>query len=227
MTGGLPDKIYFYCTGISNKELTHSIQAVIKGILPESEIIVASDVTGAAIAGLGKAEGTVLILGTGSHAASWNGQEICKASPSLGYIVGDEGSGADIGKSIIRGYYYNTMPEHIREQIQALMPPDRIAFLRALTNHPAPNEYLASFTRVFKDNIEHPWLLELVSERFKAFVAVHVKGVATSGPIVGVGSIGCIFADTINNILMDEGFASAKWIHDPSSGMEDYHSTNG
>lgn len=222
-----PRVIYFYCTGITEVEIVNLLRKEMHGVFPDSEIHIASDVVGASISGLGKDSGTVLILGTGSHAAAWNGKEIYRSSPSLGYILGDEGSGADLGRCIIQSYYYQTMPGHVMDAIAEHMPSSRTELIKQLNQHPAPNEYLASFTRLFAENLDHPWLQELVKDRFKKFVNIHVRAVYSPGTVVGVGSIGCIFASLINQVLEEEGFPPAQWIQDPSFGIETFHTTHG
>ena len=93
--------IWYYGAGVIDSRIAQVVHDNLMRMFPDSMILVSSDLTGAAIAACGSEQGTVAILGTGSHAAEWNGKKIVKQAVSLGYILGDEGGGCDIGKALL------------------------------------------------------------------------------------------------------------------------------
>jgi hypothetical protein len=114
VTEGEPfNKIWYYGTGIVDEKVALRVSAAMKKYFPNAEIEVASDLVGAAIAAYGHREGILVILGTGSHAAFFDGQKIIEQAQSLGYLLGDEGGGSDIGKELVKAFFYNQMPDNI------------------------------------------------------------------------------------------------------------------
>ena len=113
MKGAVVDEIFYYGTGCSNPANAKVIQSALKGIFPQTKIVVQHDLMGAAKALCGNEKGIACILGTGSNSCFYNGKTIVKNSPGLGFILGDEGSGAYLGKKVIQYFLYNTFDEDL------------------------------------------------------------------------------------------------------------------
>lgn len=219
--------IWYYGAGIIDSTVAQVVHDKLKRTFPESMIQVSSDLTGAAIAACGSEEGTVAILGTGSHAATWDGKRIINQAVSLGYILGDEGGGCDIGKTLLQNYFYKTMPVIICKDFDERLAGGRSAFLQELKSSEKPNQFLAEFARIAVLHQEHIWIKELVADRFSVFIRRHVAPLHPNGKVHIVGSIGCIFASLIKEELEKQGLIAGDFIKNPASRLFERHSEHG
>lgn len=218
--------IWYYGAGVIDSLTAQTIHDKVKSMFPESKVNISSDLEGAAFASCGNDEGTVAILGTGSHAALWDGKRIVKQAVSLGYLLGDEGGGCDIGKALVRHYFYGTMPAVIRKDFDDRLQGDRGTFLQELQASEKPNQLLAEFARFAVLHQDHEWIRDLVSARFKLFIDTHVLPLAPIGDVHIVGSIGCIFASLIQSELKKHGLSAGTFIKDPARRLFERHAEN-
>ena len=215
--------IWYYGAGVIDSRIAQVVHDNLKNKFPDSMIKVYSDLTGAAIAACGSDQGTVAILGTGSHAAGWDGKKIVKQAVSLGYILGDEGGGCDIGKALLQHYFYKTMPEDITKDLDERLHGDRSVFLQELQASEKPNQFLAEFARFAVLHQEHEWIKDLVSDRFNVFISRHVVPLCPNGDVHVVGSIGCIFASLIKRELEKHGLSAGSFIKNPARRLFERH----
>jgi hypothetical protein len=227
MKGISIDTIWYYGAGVIDSAIANDIRNRLLKLFSNSEVQVDSDIMGAVKAACGDQEGTVAILGTGSHAAVFDGHGIIRQANSLGYILGDEGGGCDIGKAMLQGYFYNEMPSQLSVEMEKRLPSGRTGFLKDLLASPAPNQYLAAFAEVAVAWKEDLWIKELVRHRFTLFVKRHILPLAPQGPVHIVGSIGCIFAGLIQQELEDKGLVTGQWIKNPSRRLFEIHMEHG
>ena len=220
-------RIWYYGAGVVDETAAYKIRSVLEEYYPGAGISVQSDLVGACIAACGSTKGTVAILGTGSHAAVWDGQQITRQANSLGYIIGDEGGGCDIGKSLVQAYYYNEMPEPIRTVMRERLPETRGMFLNALQAAEAPNQFLADFTKVAVQFMDHPWMEGLIASRFDLFIKRHLIPVQPEGEINVVGSIGCIFTGLISRLMANHNLSVGICIKDPALRLFERHHEHG
>ena len=214
--------IWYYGAGVIDSRIAQVVHDNLMRMFPYSMILVSSDLTGAAIAACGSEQGTVAILGTGSHAAEWNGKKIVKQAVSLGYILG-EGGGCDIGKALLQLYFYKTMPEDITKDLDERLHGDRSVFLQELQASEKPNQFLAEFARFAVLHQEHEWIKELVSDRFNVFISRHVVPLCPNRDVHVVGSIGCIFASLIKKELEKHGLSAGSFIKNPARRLFERH----
>ena len=219
--------IWYYGAGVIDHQISQAITQGLKVFFPTSSIQVHSDLAGACMAACGESAGTVIILGTGSHVAVWDGNKIVRQAIALGYILGDEGSGCDIGKSLIQAYFYKEMPDHIRISMDERIPKGRSGFFTAFHSSEAPNQFLADFARVAVAFQEDPWIKTLVTSRFSLFINRHVLPLAPNGQIHVVGSIGSIFASLINEELVKNQLTVGNFIQDPAKRLFERHHEHG
>jgi glucosamine kinase len=219
--------IWYYGAGVLDSRIAKMVHDHFKSAFPDSLIEVNTDLTGAAYAACGQVDGTVAILGTGSHAAHWDGKRIVKQAVSLGYLLGDEGGGCDIGKALLQHYFYKTMPTEISKDLDEQLKGDRSTFLQDLQSSEKPNQFLAGFARFAVLHEEHEWIQALVSDRFKLFINRHVLPLHPTGDVHVVGSIGCIFASLIKKELEKNGLSAGTFIKDPARRLFERHTENG
>jgi N-acetylglucosamine kinase-like BadF-type ATPase len=124
---------------------------------------------GAARALCGKEKGIASILGTGSNSCYFNGRAVVKNSPGLGYVLGDEGSGAYLGKKVLQYYLYKTFDEDLNFRFNEKYNTNNAAILDSIYKQPLPNRYLASFTMFLVENRGHYMIENIHRRRFKRF----------------------------------------------------------
>lgn len=145
----------------------------IKGLLQEvfacQDVEIKSDALGAAISLLGQQKGLACILGTGSNACYYNGQEIEKSTPCGGYIVGDEGSGAVIGREFIHLLIKNQCSPKVKQDFMVQYGLDYAAIISAIYHEEQPNRWLAQFAPFLRAHLDDPLIEALLTAQFKAF----------------------------------------------------------
>jgi len=224
VTEGDPfSKIWYYGTGIVDDKVAHQVRTIMMKYFPKAEINVASDLLGAAKAACGDQEGNLAILGTGSHAAVFDGQKIIRQASSLGYILGDEGGGSDIGKELVKAYFYKQMPDTISGDMKNFIDGDRSVFLQKLYHHPTPNQFLAEFVKIAVPHQHDPWIQNLIIARFTLFIKNHILPLHPNGPIQVVGSVGTIFADLFRKALENNNLQPGTFIKDPARRLFEMH----
>ncbi len=215
--------IWYYGAGVVDKEVANTILTSIKKYFPSAQIEIDSDLLGAARAACGKNAGTLAILGTGSHAAVYDGNRITRQASSLGYLLGDEGGGTDIGKELIKAFFYRQMPEAITNSMRKLVPENRSDFLQQLYHHAAPNQFLAQFAKVAAEHQANAWVQQLVLSRFELFIKNHLLALHPVGPIQVIGSVGTIFAGLFQKALENNDLQPGTFIKDPAQRLFEMH----
>jgi hypothetical protein len=218
--------VFYYGTGIISLELKEMVQSRLEEIFPNAEIHIHSDLLGAVKVTCQDDAGIVSILGTGSNACMFDGNKVVSLTPSLGYMLGDEGSGCDIGKQICRDFYYGNMPHPIMESMVELLPPSRREFLDTLKHHPAVNQYLASFVQVGITHKTTSYIDSLVTRKFHNFFDIHLSAYPKDMKLHAVGSIAYGFKKIFNTIASEFKFEVGNIIRKPIEGLATYHRNN-
>jgi len=220
---GTPVRIMYYGTGVVSAEVSEMIAGKIKTQFEGATVEVHSDTLAAARASCGMHPGIVCILGTGSNSCIYDGEQITDSIPSLGYPLGDEGSGWHIGLDIIRGYYYRTMPTDLVGAVKDLLPDSRAELLEYVKHSPTPNTYLGSFANFAGEQKSHPWIRKTVRKCFDEFVITHIQPLQTKGKIHFVGSIAWSFSEILEESLAQYNFEIGQVLKDPMDALTKYH----
>lgn len=218
-------KVYFYAAGVTSKLESTQIASKLQQVFRAKEVEVFSDVLGSARAVLGNEKGFVGILGTGSAGAFYNGRFITKRVPSLGYILGDEGSGVQIGSAFLQSYLRNQLPEDLsnkfREKFGEL---DESIVLEKVYREPKPNLFLSSFTTICSENIEHPFVKQLVLRQlelyFNAFVLPDFDQIKQAG---FTGSVAAGFHNLLKEVATKHQLSISSILKSPIEGLISYH----
>ena len=216
--------IHYYGTGCGNEQNCQIIQEVFQNRFPNAEIHVTHDLMAACHALLGHEKGIACILGTGSHACVYDGENIVGKAVSLGYLIGDEGSGMHIGREVVRAYFYGFMPEDLRLQFDAEYRLELKDFIQHLYHEGQPSKYLASFAQFAGEYKEHPYIQGLVKGCFKAFIEAFVlrfDGCCLM-KIGFVGSVAYYFQDILKECLDEYGLTMAEVMQAPAEGLIRY-----
>ena len=221
----IPAEIFFYGTGCSNPANVKIVKDALKSVFKTSKIAVDHDLMGAAKALCGHEKGIACILGTGSNSCFYNGKKIVKNSPGLGYVLGDEGSGAYLGKKVIQYYLYNTFEPDLMDRFKAKFNTSSIEILDAVYKKPLPNRYLASFAVFLKENRGHYMIENIIEDGFNDFFFNHVYKYRESWtmPINFIGSIAYGFKDVLKDMCHSYELQLGKVLKNPIEGLIKYH----
>lgn len=200
--------IYFYGAGIVSEEQKSVISGIASKIAPKSKIVVDSDLLGAAIALFGEEAGVVAILGTGSNSALYDGKTLVSNIKAGGYILGDEGSGANIGKVLLSDYVKGLLPEELTDAIESRYGLSYPVVVGNLYKGGAPSRYLAQFTYIVKEYQEHPYIDRMLQTLFSGFFERNIiRYNKINGKIrLGlVGSVAVVFEEQIRRVSQKFG----------------------
>ncbi len=213
--------IYFYGAGCT-PEKTKFVAAALEGCFKTAKAHVESDMVGAARGLLGHTQGIACILGTGSNSCLYDGENIVKNVPALGYILGDEGSGAVLGKRLVADVLKNQLPEHIREKFLTQYNVTQADIIENVYRKPFPNRYLASLSKFAAENLQEESIYRLVYDHFNQFVLRNLKQYPTL-PVGFVGSIAYYYQDVLRKVLEDNNMQIAQILQSPMKGLVEYH----
>lgn len=219
------DEIYYYGTGCSNPGNVKIVRKVFANIFPDSKIEVTHDLMAAAKALCGNEKGIACILGSGSNSCYYNGKKIVKNSPGLGYILGDEGSGAYLGKKVIQYYLYDTFDEDLRSRFDAKFITSSSEILNAVYKQPLPNRYMASYAIFLAENRGHYMIENIIEDGLSDFFFNHIYKYKESWtlPIHFVGSVADGFKDVLTELCNSYQLQLGRVIKNPMQGLIEYH----
>ncbi|GAB3534390.1 ATPase [Pontibacter brevis] len=220
-----PSQIFFYGAGCSSPEQNLRVEEALKKAFPDSEASIDHDLLAAARALCGHQPGVACILGTGSNSCLYDGKNISDNIPSLGYLIGDEGSGANLGKMLLRAYMYRELPEELALSLKNRYSLTKNSILDALYRTDMPSAYLASFAKFMHEKRKDPVIHAMIYQNFDEFFERHVckyKGY-TEVPVNFVGSVAFHFSDTLHQVAKKYGVRIGTIITSPSEGLIAYH----
>lgn len=222
-----PDEIFFYGTGCISTNNIKLVKTALKTVFPNAKkIMVDNDITGAAKALVADQKGMVCNLGTGSFCCYYNGKKIVKNSPGLGYVLGDEGSGAYLGKKVIQHFLYNTFDADLMDRFNAKFNTNRQEILDHVYRQPFPNRYLASFTMFLTENRGHYMIENIIEDGFNDFFFNHIYKYRESWtlPINFIGSVAYGFKDVLKEMCSSYELQLGKVLQKPMDGLIKFHS---
>ncbi len=220
---GKIEQVDFHGAGCESPEAQNQIRAFFKKNFGCQRVLVANDLLAAARAcSLGKA-GIICILGTGSSSAHYDGKNISASLPGLGYILGDEGSGAYIGKRLLQSFFYGYMPKEVEEKFAHWLSPNenlsseklRDAILEKVYRQTPANRYLASLTHFISAH-PHPFLDHLLKRSFDDFLQLlHRYPESNRLPVHFVGSIAWHFQKQLKSALQNRQLQAGQIVQSP------------
>lgn len=219
--------VSYYGSGCGNDVNASKVRSAFEEFFADAEVEVSSDILGSCRALLGNENGIACILGTGSNACLYDGKNIVKNAVSLGYVLGDEGSGCHIGKQIVHDYFYYTMPNDLRQKFSDEFKLTRDALIESVYKSPQPSRFLASFTKFAAGNIDNQYIANLVSKSFNEFIDYCICPLTKedNGETVGfVGSVAYYFKDVLKQCLENHHFNVGKIIKSPMDGLIRFYS---
>ncbi|MDR2814007.1 MAG: hypothetical protein LBB79_05070 [Prevotellaceae bacterium] len=221
-----PERLFFYGAGCTQASSTCALSEAFAHLFTRAKIAALPDFLGAARALFGSESGLVAVLGTGSSCGVYDGGNVVRHSNALGYIIGDEGSAADMGKQLLRAFFYGQLPAELAQQPE-LRGLTREQTLQAVYRGDAPAEYLAGFAAFLVKNKGNDFVRGLVRQSFANFFDGHVKPLCGVSRRLGVaGSVGFFFSDMLKDIAQSYGITSLEILRYPIDRLTDYHVFN-
>ncbi len=219
-------QVFFYGSGVANDAMRGQIsEAILKRIGVHPVIQIRDDLLGVARALFQEAEGIACILGTGSNSGYYRDGEIRDKVPALGYSLGDEGSGTDIGKRLLNALHKRSLPEELRQEIIEKEGLSVDEILENVYKKPFANRYLASVTMIAGRHIDHPEIREIVRQAFDDFIVKNIFKYAgySEHPLGFAGSVAYHFRDILVEALGRHRLRCSEVIASPIDGLVTYH----
>ena len=226
-TPPIPDSpltIHYYGSGV-RPELEAVMQRLLLSAFPSATFVEAhGDLLGAARAVIGSQEGIACILGTGANSCLYDGHQIVQNTPPLGYILGDEGSGAVLGKRFLNALYKGFVPASLIIGFQEDIGMDMSAVIARVYREPMANRFLASLSPFISRHIAVPEVRQLVVDNFRDFFRRNVVQYNRRDLPVGfVGSIAWYYEEQLREAANLEGFVVGRVLKSPIDGLVAYH----
>jgi len=227
-TGHDIEQIFFYGAGVINNEKGSIVKSALQQLFPLAIIEVQSDLLAAARSTLGNGQGIACILGTGSNSCLYNGTEIIEHVPPLGFILGDEGSGAVIGRKLAADFLKGIMPKNISESFKNRFQLAYSDFLEGVYKKEKPNQFLAHFVPFVHENITEEYCSNLVETSFEEFIKRNISRYSgfSEQPICFVGSVAFYFQEQLKNVLQKNHLQMKTVLKEPLNGLLKFHTEN-
>jgi N-acetylglucosamine kinase-like BadF-type ATPase len=224
--------VFFYGAGCTPEKKVF-VKKALESVFKKAEVHVESDMLGAARGLLGRNAGVACILGTGSGSCFYNGEAIEWAVPSLGYILGDEGSAAVLGKRLVGDLLKNQMGDDLKEAFLREYETSMADIIEKVYRQPFPNRFLAKLSKFCADHIEDERIHALVYDHFVQFIRRNLKQYFAKNDkkvndqmVNGVGFVGSIayyYKPVLEEAMQAEGLPLGTILKDPIEGMKEYH----
>lgn len=219
------DRIFFYGAGISSEKNQLTIQHALEKFFPDANIEIGWDLLAAARALCGREPGIACILGTGSNSCLYDGEKIIGNVANLGWILADEGSGADIGKKFVVDYLREKLPSSLAEKFYERFPFHREEILERVYQQEKPSAFLATFTRFIFQHLDEPYCYRLVYDSFAEFYENNVMKYENyqSLKVHFTGSVAFYFSDILRQVAADKQITVKNIQEGPIAGLTLFH----
>lgn len=217
--------LHFYGAGCSSEKLNAIIHRGLSRVFQNATIFVDHDLKAAALATYEGEPCISCIIGTGSNSCFFDGINVSEEVPALGYILGDEGSGAYFGKKLVANFLYHRLPKRINDGLAVEMKLTKEEIVRKVYMEPNANVYLASFMKFIFAHADDAFIQEMMYNGFKEFVEVHVCCYQDykNYKVHFIGSIAHLFAEQLSDACDFYNVEIGQIIRKPIDGLITYH----
>lgn len=212
--------ILFYGSGV-RPELEEKMQRLLQEAFPQTAHIEAhGDLLGAARALCNNEEGIACILGTGANSCLYDGERIVENTPPMGYILGDEGSGAVLGARFLNALYKNRLSDEVKVAFEAYAKMSMAQVIERVYRQPMANRWLASLSTFIHQQIGNPQMEQLVIDNFRDFIQRNITPYQRKDlPINAVGSIAFYYKEQLEKAVKAEGYTLGKIVRSPLDAL--------
>lgn len=218
------NEVYFYGAGCT-PELRLAVEKALRvAVGKKPSVYVDSDLLAAARALCGTDSGIACILGTGSNSCYYDDEGIKEHTPALGYILGDEGSGAVLGRNFINGILKGTLSRELRDEFLEEYQISQADIIDKVYHSATPNRFLASLSKFILPHIDDESLEALVVRNFENFIISNIRNYSEAKPVINaVGSVAFLYRKQLEQAAMSQGYELGKILKSPLEGLLDYH----
>ncbi len=221
---GAITEVHYYGAGCATAEICSQMAGILAAFFPNAAISVESDMLGAARALCGNSEGVACVLGTGSNSCLYNGREIVDQVPSLGYILGDEGSSAALGRRLISDCLKRQLPESVCREFLSKYGLDKDTIIENVYRKPMANRYIAGFAPFLYEKRSISEVHKIIIQCFSEFFTRNVINYHRPWlPVHFVGSLADNFAAELAETADSLGMTIGKIVASPLEGLVQYH----
>lgn len=217
------EEIHFYGAGLVSISAAEPLLEVLSMWYPFAQMEFHSDMLAAARALFGDGSGVVAIMGTGSNSCLYeNGQIIRNIRPG-GFILGDEGSGAALGKAFVSDFIKGLLPESLESDFEREYGLDYQKIVQKVYRESAPSAFLASFAPFILEKLQEPYVKSLVEDVLEAFVVRSLKRYEPFVKVGVVGSFGCACEPMLREVGARHGLEFTDFLKSPIEKLVEYH----
>lgn len=215
--------IYFYGAGCLSP-YSQAVDNVLQREFPTARVQVESDLLGAAHALCGHSPGVACILGTGANSCLYDGQHITAHVPPLGFILGDEGSGAVLGRTLVGNLLKGIFPTSMCQEFLEEYVLSEAEIINRVYRQPQPNRFLASLVPFIARHREHAQVHDMLIESFQQFLVRNVRAYGhPEMPVNFVGGVAHVFRDELSQAVLSEGMTLGQILQSPIEKMAEFH----
>lgn len=219
------EHVYFYGAGCASKDKCKTMESSLVAQF-KTPVTVNSDLLGAARGLLERSSGLACILGTGSNSCLYDGDEIVKNVPPLGYILGDEGSATAMGKTLIANVLKGIAPAELSQAFFERFGVSPNVLLEQIYSAALPSRTLSQYSIFLSENLSHPYVRVLVYDSLMSFFTRNIAAYDYKAqPICFVGSTGVAYESILRQVAEDFGVKIDKIISSSIPGLVNYHAT--
>lgn len=221
----LVEEIFFYGAGLMSMNNVAVIDSALLQIFGRMSMTIETDILGAARSLFGDNPGIACILGTGSNSCIFDGKKITDNIRSVGFILGDEGSGAHMGIALLKAYVREELPSEIKDAFEATFRYRKDEILGEIYRKSRPNRFIASFAKFIEENQNNTFISEMIANSFALFFDNNVCKYPNYKeiPVGFTGSIGYHFQEILKETANRKGITITKITETPIQGLIDYH----
>lgn len=221
-----PEEIYFYGSGCREDKVEMMCSILGKAFPHCARIEAQGDLLAAARAVCGANEGIACIMGTGANSCLYDGKRVVENTPPLGYILGDEGSGAVLGKLFVNALFKGQLPESLKDEWLAETGLSLNVIINKVYREPLANRFLASTSKFIRQHLEVKQLEEMVVDNFREHFRRNVNRYGRKDlPVGAIGSVAYYYREQLEKAAMAEGYSLGKVMRSPMDGLMRYHSS--
>ena len=218
------DAIFFYGAGMVGGEISAKLERCFGKVFPGSTCEAASGVLAAARALCGHKPGIACILGTGSNSCFYDGEGIAENVRAGGFILGDEASGAYLGKRLLSDFIKGLLPTPIEKEFTKRYGLDYMAIVQKVYREPMPSRFLASFSPFIAEFKNHPHIANLLKSSFEEFLRRNIVHYDYKKyPVNFVGSVAYYYKDILEKAVNAAGMRMGIILQGPIDGLVAYH----
>lgn len=225
MNGVMPTHIFFYGAGCVGGEANERLHNIMARHFAQAHISIESDLLGAARSLCGSHEGIAGILGTGANSCHYDGSKIVANVPPLGYILGDEGSGASLGKAFLRALLRNELPQELLSEFYETFATDYPSLIGRIYREPAANRFLASLSPFIARHIHIEEVRRIVAHTMAQYMDYHIMRYDFDRLTLHLtGSVAYYYRDIITQVALKRGITVGNITRSPIDGLVTFHS---